>query len=106
MIKIATPAPDGIVAELRQKTNAEPPPTGMAWSVAWGPRGRRTDLDALVPIQPHTPPAGEGAQAMVLVYSDVQEVWLAATLPDDLAVPGTIDRLSAYLGTPNPERES
>lgn len=104
MIKIGTPVPAAILAELRQKTNAEPPPPGMAWSVVWGPNGRRTDLDALVPIQPHTPPAGEGAQSMVLVYPLAQREWLAANLPDDLAVPGTIDRLTAYIGTP--EREA
>lgn len=90
--------------ELEEKTSAEPPPAGYAWSVAWGPSGRRTDLDALVPVR-GVVPVNATTPAFVLVYPAHAHAWLAATLPDDLAVPGTIDRLSAYLGTPHPERD-
>jgi hypothetical protein len=105
MIKIAAPTPAALVRELEEKTNAEPPPAGYAWSVAWGSGGRRTDLDALVPMRGLVP-ANATVPAFVLVFPEHSEEWLAATLPDDLAVPGTIDRLSAYLGTPNPERDA
>lgn len=104
MIKIAAPAPEALVRELDEKTNAEPPPVGYAWSVAWGPSGRRADLDALVPVR-GLAPVDATVPAFVLVYPEHMQDWLAATLPDDLAVPGTIDRLTAYLGTPHPERD-
>lgn len=102
-----TPAPPGALAELEAKTLAEPPPEGFGWSIAWDRRGRRVDLDALVPVRgPSTAPF----PAILTVYPPVGSGqsgrWLAATLPDDRAVPGVHDRLNAYLGTPNPERDA
>lgn len=100
--------PDHYVAELEAKMTAEPPPEGMAWSIAWDHLGRRPDLDALVPV--HQPRADVPAFPATLIVAPKRNTnsleWLAATVPDDLSVPGISDRLHAYLGTPNPEREA
>jgi hypothetical protein len=104
---IHTNMPELIAAEVEAKTRAEPPPDGMAWSLAWDRHGRRPDLDALVPV--HWPRVAVPAFPATLILSPGGQGgpnWLAATLPDDRAVPGTRDRLTAYLGTPNPERDA
>jgi len=104
---IYTPLPPGILAELEVKTREEPPPTGFGWSIAWDRHGRRTDLDALVPVR--SPAVGnQDFPAILIVHPRPERAdeWLAASVSDDLAVPGITDRLAAYLGTPHPERDS
>jgi hypothetical protein len=100
--------PDEYAAELDAKTAAEPPPEGMAWSIAWDHLGRRPDLDALVPVrQPRAHVPAFPATLIVAPRRNANVLeWLAATVPDDLSVPGISDRLNAYLGTPNPERDA
>lgn len=97
--------PERYAAEVAAKTTAEPPPEGLAWSVAWDSHGRRPDLDALVPVRVPSAPTPQFPATLIVTLGGEGSNWLAATLPDDLAVPGTTDRLTAYLGTSAPERD-
>lgn len=99
---IHPPLPAEAAHVVAEKNRADPPPPGYGWSVAWDRNGRRSDLDALVP----TGPAPLSGLPSVLTVCGPDGDWLHATLPDDLAVPGVTDRLTAYLGTPHPERDA